>query len=76
MTVTLAEAQRRLAELVEDAASGENVVIAHGDGTAVRLVPVAEPTAERQPRRGGGARGLITVRDDFDEPLPEFEPYT
>ena len=74
--VTLDEARQRLPELVKDAASGEDVVISHGDGAAVRLVPVVEPAVERRPRSGGGARGLITVRDDFDDPLPDFEPYT
>ena len=78
MTVTLSEAQRRLPELVEGAASGEDVVISRGDGGAVRLVPVADPATKppQPPRRGGGARGLITVHDDFDDPLPDFEPYT
>lgn len=23
----------------------------------------------------GGARGTVTVRDDFDEPLPDFDAY-
>ena len=74
-TVKLDEAQRRLPELIEEAASGGDVVISHGDGAAVRLVPVPAVEPERRPRRGGGARGLITVRDDFDDPLPDFEPY-
>ena len=71
--VELDEAQARLPELIEEAASGEDVVIERGDGASFRLVPVAEP--ERRPRRAGGARGLITMRDDFDDPIPGFEPY-
>jgi hypothetical protein len=31
-----------------------------------------EPTAVIQP---GSAKGLITIADDFDEPLPDLEPY-
>lgn len=71
--VKLDEAQRRLPELVEVAARGEEVVISRGDGADFRLVPVI---VSRTPRKGGGARGLITVPDDFDEPLDDFGPYT
>jgi hypothetical protein len=31
-----------------------------------------EPTAVIQP---GSAKGLITAADDFDQPLPDLEPY-
>jgi len=72
--VKLDEAQRRLAELMDKAAGGENVVISRGDGADFLLVPVLKP--ERRPRKGGGARGLITVPSDFDDPVPDFEPYS
>jgi prevent-host-death family protein len=72
--VNLDEAQRRLPELIEEAASGEDVVISRGDGADFRLVPVVEPMAV--PRQGGGLRGLLVVPDDFNDPLPDFEPYT
>ena len=68
----LDEAQRRLPELIDEAAGGEDVVISRGDGAAFRLVPIATP----EPRPTfGSARGLITVHDDFDDPIPGFEPY-
>ena len=70
-TVQLDEAQERLPELIEEAASGEDVVIARGDGASFRLVPVAAPG----PRPTfGSARGLIEMSDDFDDPIPGFEP--
>lgn len=72
--VKLDEAQHRLPELIEEAANGEDVVISRGDGADFRLVPVLEPT--RRPRKGGGLKGLLVVPDDFDDPLPDFEPYT
>ena len=72
MKVKLDEAQHRLPELIDEAASGEDVVISRGDGASFRLVPVVEP----EPRPVfGSARGLITVHDDFDDPIPGFEPY-
>ncbi|HEX8360380.1 MAG TPA: hypothetical protein VF613_09745 [Longimicrobium sp.] len=69
--VYVEEAQARLAELIEEAAEGREVVIAHGNGTAVRLVPV-QPDARP---RFGSARGMFSIADDFDEPLDDFAPY-
>jgi antitoxin (DNA-binding transcriptional repressor) of toxin-antitoxin stability system len=71
--VKLDEAQRRLPELIEEAASGEDVVISRGDGASFRLVPVIEP--ERRPRKAGSLKGRIHIADDFDDPLPDFEEY-
>ena len=73
MTVRIDEAQERLPELIEEAADGGDVVIARGDGTRFRIVPVAE----QAPRPVfGSAKGLIEMSDDFDDPVPGFEPYT
>ena len=70
--VRLDEAQQRLPELIEEVANGGDVVISRGDGAAFRLVPVVQ----HRPRPVfGSARGLITMRDDFDAPLEGFEPY-
>jgi antitoxin (DNA-binding transcriptional repressor) of toxin-antitoxin stability system len=43
--VSIAEGQERLAELVREAAAGDDVVIELRDGTAVRLVPVGRVRA-------------------------------
>ncbi len=72
--VKLDEAQRRLPELIEEAVSGGDVVISRGDGADVRLVLVVEPA--NRPRKGGGLKGVLVVPDDFNDPLPDFEPYT
>jgi antitoxin (DNA-binding transcriptional repressor) of toxin-antitoxin stability system len=69
--ISVEEAQDRLAELMEEAAGGEEVVIARADGSAFRLVPI-----EMAPRpRFGSARGLFTMADDFDAPLEDFRDY-
>jgi prevent-host-death family protein len=73
MQVNMHEAKTRLSELVAAAESGEEVLIARNGRPAVRLVTVAE---EHPPVRLGALAGEITLADDFDEPLPEFEPYT
>jgi antitoxin (DNA-binding transcriptional repressor) of toxin-antitoxin stability system len=69
--IPVEEAQIRLPELIGEATDGEDVVIARGDGTAVRLVPVALAGTPRF----GSARGLFTMRDDFDAPLEDFREY-
>ena len=69
--IPVEEAQIRLPELIGEATDGEDVVIARADGTAVRLVPVE---MEARPRFGS-ARGLFTMRDDFDAPLEDFREY-
>jgi prevent-host-death family protein len=73
MQVNMHEAKTRLSELVSAAESGEEVVIARDGAPAVRLVPVS---AEYAPVRLGALAGEIEIGDDFDDPLPEFEPYT
>lgn len=70
-TVSLDDALIRLAELITEAADGEDVVIAAKDGTAVRLVPVQTHGVPRF----GSAKGMFTMADDFDAPLEDFEPY-
>ncbi len=69
--LALKEAETRLAELVVEAAGGEEVVITGEDGTAVKLVALA---AGPRPRFGS-ARGLIELADDFDAPLEDFKAY-
>jgi prevent-host-death family protein len=71
-TVELKEAQGRLAELIDEVASGEEVVITREDGAAFKIVPVAplppHPTF-------GSAKGLVHMAEDFDEPLEDFQAY-
>jgi prevent-host-death family protein len=71
--VSIEEAKSNLPELIEAAVKGEEVVIA-GDGRhLVRLVPV--PRMKPRPRFGS-AEGLVTMSEDFEEPLEDFEEYT
>ena len=52
--VSLNEAQKRLAELIDEAAQGESVIIAQDDGPSVKLIPLTQSP----PRpRFGSARG-------------------
>ena len=66
------EAKTHLSRLVREAQRGEEIVIARGSEPVARLVPI-EPSIPA--RRFGTAKGMIRVRDDFDEPLEDFEEY-
>jgi prevent-host-death family protein len=73
MQVNMHEAKSRLSELVSAAERGEDVVIARNGAPAARLVAI---TAEHAPVRLGVLQGEIELGSDFDEPLPDFEPYS
>jgi prevent-host-death family protein len=65
--VNLYEAKTQLSRLVEDAAKGEEIVIAKGGVPRARLVP---HVVKKRARRPGSARGRIWIGADFDAPLP------
>jgi antitoxin (DNA-binding transcriptional repressor) of toxin-antitoxin stability system len=70
--VNIEEAKTHLHDLIDAAVNGEEVVIAKDDQHIVKLVPVSRV---RHRPRFGSAKGLITMSDDFDEPLEDFEEY-
>ena len=67
--VSAEEAKTRLTDLITKAINGETVIITQDGQQVVQLVSVTQP--ERRPRFGS-AKGLITIADDFDEPLEDF----
>ena len=70
--VKLDEAKTRLSDLIEIAIHGEKVFIFKNDRQVVQLVPTEPP--KRHPQFGS-AKGLITLADDFDAPLADFNEY-
>jgi prevent-host-death family protein len=73
--INIHEAKTHLSQLVEDAARGDDIVIAKAGKPVARLVGIDQ---SRTPRRPGALKGRITIADDFDAPLPpemlaEFE---
>jgi prevent-host-death family protein len=67
MLINLYEAKTHLSELVEQAARGEDIVIAKAGTSRARLVPV---TAARLVRKPGVWKGAVQIADDFDAALP------
>ena len=72
MTVVgVGEAKTHLSRLLREVAEGGEVVIER-DGTPIaRLVAIAP-----RPREFGFDRGKIWMSEDFEDPLPEMEPYS
>lgn len=67
-TVNMHAAKTHLSRLVDEAAAGEEIVIAKAGRPVARLVPLE---TRAQPRRPGLLKGEIWIADDFDAPLPE-----
>ncbi|MBD2306353.1 type II toxin-antitoxin system Phd/YefM family antitoxin [Chroococcidiopsis sp. FACHB-1243] len=70
--INLKKAETRLAELIEEVAGGEEVVITRSDGSPFKIVPLN--TVEAIPKFGS-AKGMVKMSDDFDAPLEDFEAY-
>jgi prevent-host-death family protein len=70
--VNIAEAKARLSELVEKAASGEEILIARDHKPVAKLVPV-RGGARRAP---GSAKGQVWIAPDFGETPADFGDYT
>jgi prevent-host-death family protein len=67
--VNIHAAKTQLSRLVEQAAAGEEVVIAKAGKPMVRLVPV--DTVPKPKRKLGLLKGIARIPDDFDDPLPD-----
>ncbi len=75
-TVLLEDAAGRLAQLIEQATRGEEVIIVGDNKAVAKLVPL--PTEEPKPRRAGfgsGKDAILYMADDFDAPLEDFKDY-
>ncbi len=70
--IELTQAQHELPQLIEAALHGADVIITRGDAPVVRLVPIL---GEKPQPQFGSAKGLISLAEDFDEPLEDFREY-
>jgi prevent-host-death family protein len=67
--VNMHEAKTSLSKLVEEAESGEEIIIARAGKPVVRLVPI-QPDKKR---RLGQWKGKVKMSADFDAPLSPDE---
>lgn len=73
LQVNIHEAKTQLSKLIQAALNGREVIIAKGNKPVVRLEVLPQA---RSSRKIGNAKGLIlSMADDFDEPLDDFKEY-
>ena len=70
--IDLNEAKLHLADFIDVALSGEEIVITQNGQPVLKLVRVV---ASKARRKAGSAKGLIIMASDFDAPLEDFQAY-
>ena len=74
-TVTIQEAEAKLAELIRGLAPGTTVTITENDRPMATLT-VIDPAPIAKPRQPGTLRGTVLyMAPDFDAPLEDFKEY-
>ncbi len=71
--VNIHQAKTHLSRLIQDVQNGEEVIIAKGNKPIVRLVLHESAKPERESGRLSGL--IISMAEDFDEPLEDFSDY-
>jgi prevent-host-death family protein len=68
--VTIHTAKTTLSQLLARVEAGEEIVLARGQQPIAKLVPFRP---EERLRKFGAFKGIVTVNDEFFDPLPESE---
>ncbi|MGD0960817.1 MAG: type II toxin-antitoxin system Phd/YefM family antitoxin [Methylomonas sp.] len=69
--INIHQAKTQLSKLVEEAAQGEEIIIAKAGKPIAKLVPLDK--IESKPRTPGSMKGQILLAEDFDKPMSEEE---
>jgi prevent-host-death family protein len=69
--INIHQAKTHLSRLIEDVASGNEVLIAKGGRPMARLVPLGR---DFTPRRPGLLKGKLKLSDDFERSLESATP--
>lgn len=72
-TIGAFEAKTHLSEVLERVHRGQVYHISKRGRPVAELRPLPHPAG---PPRFGCDKGRVEVKADFDDPLPEMEPYT
>lgn len=64
------QAKTQLSRLLRKVEQGEDVIIVNRNRPVARIVPI-----QAGKRTLGSLKGKITISEDFDEPLKDFEEY-
>lgn len=63
-TIDIHQAAKRISQLITKALQGEEIILTQNDVPVLRLAPYAEQ------RTGGHLKGIMSVTEDFNDPLP------
>jgi prevent-host-death family protein len=72
-TIEIGQAVLEIKELLEIVAKGQEIIITKNHEPIIKLSAV-KPQKKRPPLFGSD-RDLISISDDFDEPLEDFQEY-
>ncbi|MFI5460909.1 MAG: type II toxin-antitoxin system Phd/YefM family antitoxin [Isosphaerales bacterium] len=72
-TITVEEAQARLTELIGRLSPGEEIVIKQNQQPVAKVV--GQRPSRRKPRVPGNCKGMMTLADEDDEHLKDFDEY-
>lgn len=72
--VTVDDAKEQLSHLVDAAMRGEEVIIVTEGAAGKQLIRLA-PMGQQRARKAGSAKGLFTMSEDFDDPIPDLDEY-
>lgn len=72
LKLDIKEANHQLEKLIQKVSQGEEVIITDNQGESFQILPLK--STKKRPKFGS-AKGLISMSDDFDEPLAEFDDY-
>jgi len=72
-TVTIQEAQARLADLIHKLTPGGEVIITENNQPVARLI--GQPSPGPRIRQRGSAKGKLTIHAEDEEHLEDFKEY-
>ena len=70
--IDIQQAKAVLSDLIEAVNQGEEIIITKGNQPVAKLIPIIQ---DKPQPKFGSAKGLISMSDDFDEPLEDFNEY-
>jgi prevent-host-death family protein len=65
----ISQAKSNLANLLDLAIQGEEIIITHNDQPVAKISPI------KRPLKRGTAKSKVWMSDDFNEPLEDFQEY-
>ena len=72
-TIDINQALPQIKKLLEIASTGEEIIITQNNQPMVKLVSIK--TEKKRPSLFGSDKDIISISDDFEEPLEDFKDY-